>query len=333
MNAKQLTKIEEYSSQVTPESDEMWQDLIIKEFPNRPADPHPKGDDYMPYKSLFDRYFDERNALRNDSAARLRSINERLKKEKSAKSIVAVSQMVRDPTVRRRGTFLQGGTSTNGFAPFSGNKNSILYKAKRELQHRQLMFPKKTSRGMIHPRRGYTSSTNSVVPNAEYRMPVLPYPSAAPRQSNSDYYVSRYYRQPPTTVKPHHNTIALDIQKSTHHKELPTEESTSQMHSMVPRESSANDDSNSGSDTTNDVLQEELRDSTSQMPPIGDNVILPKRILAPRKRRPEASIFLPKKRQVTPPFIPKQTHKKNPIPLPKPSTESQIKKIKSSIFN
>lgn len=334
MNAKQLTRIEEFSTQVTPDSDEMWRDLIVKEFPNRPPDPVATSrDEYMPYKSLFYQYWEERDALRNDSAARLRSINERLKKEKSANSIVAVTHMVRDPSVRKRSGYFQG--SSSGYASIPGNKSSILYKARKELQHRQLMFPKKA--GGIRPRRSFPTAMRKMgVPDpAQTRMPMVPYPSVAPRPRNNDSDVARSFRPMSLTRPRAENTEPPKIQ----YNEKPVltitqerEKSTTIERSMLVEKGKT------AEKHTENTLVNDLGDAPTtsteqnQVTQTGatDNGNLPKRIPAPRKRRPEASIFLTKRRQIAP--IPRPAPKKEPMP-PQQSSASPIKKIKSSIFS
>lgn len=136
MNAKQLQQVEAKSPQIMPESDMLWSALVEKEFPDRPLTVRPrklggtKGFDSMPMKSLYYRYSDDRDSFRKDAEERLRRITHRLKIEKSAKSIVSVPQLLKDPTVRRR-------RERNNME----NKNSILRKAIKESQNRALMFP------------------------------------------------------------------------------------------------------------------------------------------------------------------------------------------------
>lgn len=135
MNAKQLQQVEAKSPQIMPESDVLWSALIEKEFPDRPLIVRPrklggtKVFDSMPMKSLYYRYSDDRESFRKDAEERLRRITHRLKIEKSAKSIVSVPQLLKDPTVRQR-------RERNNLE----NKNSILRKAIKESQNRALMF-------------------------------------------------------------------------------------------------------------------------------------------------------------------------------------------------
>lgn len=159
MNAKQLGQIEELSPQITPDSDELWTNLVSKEFPDRPILANsiraskvkskranmvvPAGRALMfcdmPMKSLYFKYSDERESFRQDSAERLRKITQRLKKEKSANSIVSVPELLRDPTVRRRR--FDGGSGYSRSEASYGPKNSILNKARKEIRNRSLMFP------------------------------------------------------------------------------------------------------------------------------------------------------------------------------------------------
>lgn len=138
MNAKQLLAIEAASPQITPHSDLLWHDLVAKDFPERPASEPPlvAAKTATPHRTLYYKYLEERDAFRNDSAARLRSINEKLKMQKSANSIVSVPGLFRDPTVRRSRSYNSGGGSSYG----PPKNNTILGKAKRDVQSRSLMF-------------------------------------------------------------------------------------------------------------------------------------------------------------------------------------------------
>lgn len=159
MNAKQLGQIEDLSPQITPDSDELWTNLVSKDFPDRPILANsiraskvkstranvvvPAGRTLqfcdMPMKSLYFKYSDERESFRQDSAERLRKITQKLKKEKSANSIVSVPELLRDPTVRRRR--FDGGSGYSRTEASYGPKNSILNKARKEIRNRSLMFP------------------------------------------------------------------------------------------------------------------------------------------------------------------------------------------------
>lgn len=160
MNAKQLAHVEELNPHVMPHTDVLWPALIEREFPDRPLylqrrrtpQQQLKGTleaslaihSSMPNKALYFRYNDERESFRDDSAKRLRRITERLKKEKSAKSIVAVPQLLRDPTVRRRAAVAGGSSSwrTGGGTP-SYKRNTILDRARHDLRKRPQTFPGK----------------------------------------------------------------------------------------------------------------------------------------------------------------------------------------------
>lgn len=143
MNAKQLLAIENTSPQITPHSDSLWHDLVAKDFPERPASEPAlvAGESSTPHRTLYQKYVEEREAFRNDSTARLRSMNEKLKRKKSANSIVSVPGLFRDPTVRRARSYNYTGGSSYG----PPRNNTILGKAKRDVQSRSLIFraPKK----------------------------------------------------------------------------------------------------------------------------------------------------------------------------------------------
>lgn len=139
-NAKQLGIVEENSPSLTPESDELWAALIERDFPDRPAQLkrglENENEAEMPNKALYLRYCDERESLRASSAQRLRKMTQKLQKEKSKNSIVPLQGIIREPVIRRH-------TATMGLAPPPYLKyapKSILGKAMKDMQHRQLMF-------------------------------------------------------------------------------------------------------------------------------------------------------------------------------------------------
>ncbi|ODV80383.1 uncharacterized protein CANTADRAFT_49873, partial [Suhomyces tanzawaensis NRRL Y-17324] len=146
MNAKQLNQIESTSPQIVPESDKLWRILIEKDFPNRPL-PTKKAveTEVMPNRAAYHKYLEDRESFRNDLARRLRRITEKLKLEKSANKIVKVQELLKDPTVKRK----NWSGSPGGFPRFNTpaiRGNSILSKARRDLQNRSMMFPQKISR-------------------------------------------------------------------------------------------------------------------------------------------------------------------------------------------
>ncbi|KAI5954737.1 hypothetical protein KGF57_003760 [Candida theae] len=141
MSAKQLDQLESLSTQLTPHSDELWKQLILKDFPDRPVELGSVESlnklkfEKMPYKSLYYKYVKQRDDFRKDSAKRLRHLNESMNKEKARNKIVAVDKLMRDPSVRYRQSFRNGQQSSSLY-----NKNTILGKAIRESQTRSLMF-------------------------------------------------------------------------------------------------------------------------------------------------------------------------------------------------
>lgn len=134
MSAKQLLVVERRSPILEPESDILWLLLIEKDFPNRPC-PRELGPHHlnhagqaMPFKALYERYAADRDALQRDLTDRLRRVTEMFRLQKLANKIVAVPHHLRDPSVRRR------------HRPTATQRNSILNKARRDLEHRQGMF-------------------------------------------------------------------------------------------------------------------------------------------------------------------------------------------------
>lgn len=140
LNAKQLLTVEQNSPSIAPESDELWALLIERDFPDRPAvlkkailDSSAAA---MPNKSQYEKYTSEREQLRASSAQRLRSLTSKLQREKSKNSIVPIQGIIREPTFRRR---TPGLALVPGMSSKYGSK-SILGKAMKDVQHRQLMF-------------------------------------------------------------------------------------------------------------------------------------------------------------------------------------------------
>lgn len=139
LNAKQLISVEENSPAIKIDSDELWGGLIERDFPDRPALSKrlAAGDaEKMPNRTLYDRYTEERERLRASTAQRLRNLTQKLQKEKSKNSIVPIQGIMREPHVRRR-------TYGMPLAPPTYSKygsKSIMGKAMKDVQHRQLMF-------------------------------------------------------------------------------------------------------------------------------------------------------------------------------------------------
>lgn len=140
LNAKQLSAVEVNSPLVTPETDELWQALIEKDFPDRPLPSTNKRrliadtSEKMPTKALYDQYVDEREQLRASSAQRLRNFNRKLQKEKSRNMIVPLKEIVREPV--RRGI-------SRTYLPMNrgaSRPRTIIGKAMRDIQHRLPMF-------------------------------------------------------------------------------------------------------------------------------------------------------------------------------------------------
>ncbi|KGR23435.1 hypothetical protein MGI_00365 [Candida albicans P75016] len=159
--AKQLNELELNCSQLLPYSDKLWMKLILKDFPDRPPPPPPSaatspiklnqkhgggsggicGLD-MPYKSLYYKYCQDRDEFRKDSAKRLRHANKSLERQKSKNKIVAIDEVLRDPTIKSRRFYdLPAYTNNRKSYGMMGNKNSILQKAKRDtIVNRTLIF-------------------------------------------------------------------------------------------------------------------------------------------------------------------------------------------------
>lgn len=150
MPFKQLKQLEENCNQLIPHSDKLWMKLIAKDFPNRPVkiDPLKSSSptsssttsfNNMPYKSLYFKYCKDRDDFRKDSARKLRNANKSIEKEKSKTKIIAVDQVLRDPSIRKVNSTSSNPGFTKSIQPI--NKNSILQKAKRDtVQSRNLLF-------------------------------------------------------------------------------------------------------------------------------------------------------------------------------------------------
>lgn len=140
-NAKQLSQIELNSPLLTPDSDELWAQLIERDFSERPQLKRnlkvDGNDGYMPNKLLYKRYCDERELLRASSAQRLRKMTQKLQKEKLKNSIVPIQGIIREPVIRRH-----TGMGSLPQVYLKYGKKSIMGKAMKDMQHRQLMFGK-----------------------------------------------------------------------------------------------------------------------------------------------------------------------------------------------
>ncbi|KAF6043058.1 RNA polymerase II transcription factor SIII (Elongin) subunit A family protein [Candida parapsilosis] len=174
MSAKQLDQIETLSTQLTPHSDELWKQLIVKDFSDRPAELGPLEltklkFEKMPYKSLYYKY----------------SMN----KEKDKNKIVTVDEIKRDPSVRCRSPFQNAYRRQR--SPYA--KNTILGKAMRESQNRSIIFGSPAMR-QYDPYNAF--KTKDCAPCI--RAPRLG--TAIRRTTFFDRHHSK--QQPPTTTKP-----------------------------------------------------------------------------------------------------------------------------------
>lgn len=182
MSAQQLDLVESNSPHIKLNSDELWLELIKKDFPNRPLR---QGiiNAKMVNKSVYQSYVKQQEDFRKDSTERLKQMTQRLKYEKSANSVIQVEQVLRDPVVKA----------------FRGNKNSILNKARRECMGRSLMFPRnRDPKPMIRPIRSPLQSPSKLHP--QQQSPTKPHPQ---RQS------SEMYKSPAKIIKPHKSSAFI----------------------------------------------------------------------------------------------------------------------------
>ncbi|CAI5757610.1 unnamed protein product [Candida verbasci] len=143
MSSKQLSSLEEKSNQLMPYSDKIWKSLILKDFPNRPIEiKQLNKKKTMPYKSLYYKYVKEREEYRKDSTKRLKKLNDSLMQEKARNKVIAVDDVLKDPTIKKRFDY---GSNRNYRHATLPNKNTILGKARRETQSRSLIFGRQKS--------------------------------------------------------------------------------------------------------------------------------------------------------------------------------------------
>ncbi|RCK60560.1 Elongin-A [Candida viswanathii] len=229
MPSRQLNELEENCRQLLPYSDKLWLKLIAKDFPDRPVKIDPlqaasaAKSNSMPYKTLYYKYCKDRDDFRKDSAKKLRNANKSLEKEKSKRKIIAVDQVLRDPTIRKTNY-----TSNNGFTKTMQpvNKNSILEKAKRDTaQSRNLIFARNHHLKAYDPFQAFKVNSRNTgtdfiraprVPNvrrttffnatseslksptSENAPSVKRTPASAPKKTPTD----QLPQQPPSPVKP-----------------------------------------------------------------------------------------------------------------------------------
>lgn len=145
INAKQLSLLEENSPEITPASDEIWASLIEKDFSDRPLGGRPNvllTSGEMPNRERYLQYCQDRERFLEGSADRLRRLTEKFQREKTRNSIVPIKGIIAEPIVRRR-TF----TGPRPVRPaLKYSSNSIMGKARRDVQHRLLMFGKQPVR-------------------------------------------------------------------------------------------------------------------------------------------------------------------------------------------
>lgn len=353
MNAKQLAQIEELSPQITPESDEVWAHLVSKEFPDRPVvasggktknnrragvvgTSHTLMFSDMPMKSLYHRYSDERESFREDSAQRLRKITERLKKEKSANSIVSVPELLRDPTVRRRRYDGSSSASYGRSEPY-GAKNSILNKARKELRNRSLMFPNYAQK--VKKYDPYEAFKNRDLPIAEPRQParIHRHPVQKSPQTSPQRGLHRGPHIGPPQYPPRfdHTKIAKPTTRPrTIFNGQPVQQN---IIPSKPMENTSRALYNSASSPRRAVSPAQLSAAEPHSPPTSVSSASPlpgKATEIIRKRRPEPSIFLSGNRNKRPIRVP-TSQMKGLAPSPGSTSEphKKITMIKSSIFH
>lgn len=137
LNAKQLALLESNSLNIMPQSDELWGELIERDFPDRPPyqakSARQSALDPMPRKTLYCQYSEDKAKFLATSAQRLRTMTEKLQREKTKNSIVTVLGILADPTIRRRPTLTR--------QPYAkAQPKLILGKARRDVSQRSLMF-------------------------------------------------------------------------------------------------------------------------------------------------------------------------------------------------
>lgn len=360
MNAKQLGQIEELSPQITPESDELWINLVSKEFPDRPILANNTGTSNsrskrsnvvaaaasgrpllfcdMPMKSLYFKYSDERESFREDSAERLRKITQRLKKEKSANSIVSVPELLRDPTVRRQR--YDGGSA---YTPSYGPKNSILNKARKEIRNRSLMFPnyaqkvkkydpydafKQKSSPCIQPRPPVSHFLHQ--PRQQPRLPQSPRSTQQPAHPVVPKYAPRFNHDRGDNSSPMGGPVVFNGQPIQYSTNPPRPNGT------VPKLNLGASSFSSSPKSASPPLHTSLPEHHSPPTSVSSSSPLPRAVSeAIRKRKPEPSIFLTGSRNKRPMRVPR-AQMKGPAPSndsSSPTLDKKITLIKSSIFN
>lgn len=320
MNAKQLSLMEEKSPHIVPQSDRLWSQLIEKDFPDRPhtADVFSRTKpDATPYRTLYHKYVTEREAFRQDLAKRLRRITQQLQNKKSENKIITVSGILKDPTIKRRTYSSPRGSYGRQTAL---NKSSILNKARRELQGRNLIF----SRQHVKPYSAYDAfkpADNFVYTSRMATRPTLRHTKSSPESQIAS---QRPYRKPTQF-----NTMSTQAAVRNAANAAPTTtQSTSSTSASTPTVPSTSDASTNGETSVNtetslgasvSTVTNALVNDTSKESPI-------------RRRRPQPSIFMTlNKRLRASPIIRKPTKKKDSEP-DNPSIR-KIRAIKSSIFN
>lgn len=363
MNAKQLGQIEELSPQITPDSDELWTNLVSKEFPDRPILANsirtskvkskranlvaPAGRTLMfcnmPMKSLYFQYSDERESFRQDSAERLRKITQMLKKEKSANSIVPVPELLRDPTVRRRR--FEGGSGYNRSYASYGPKNSILNKARKETRNRSLMFPNYAQK--VKKYDPYEAFKYKDTPSVQPGPPIshsLHQPRQQPRfpKSQQSAQPSTHPAAPRYAPRFNHDRAEISPQLGrppTIFNGQPIQHSTNMPRPIepVPKFVLAANSNSSSPKPASPPLHSSLSEPHSPPTSISSSSSpLPRAVSeAIRKRKAEPSIFLTGNRNKRPMRVPR-AQMKGLAPSNDSNTQPPNKKItliKSSIFN
>ncbi|AOA64563.1 hypothetical protein PP7435_CHR4-0407 [Komagataella phaffii CBS 7435] len=126
MGAHQLEAIEKMCPHLALSTDKIWQNLIEKDFSNRPL-----NDGRLRRtkpKDLYMKYRQEMEDLRKDATERLKKTTQRLNRKKQESRIVQIDQLI-DPSARRKRP-----------EQFQAHKTPIMQKARQEALLKSKMF-------------------------------------------------------------------------------------------------------------------------------------------------------------------------------------------------
>ena len=177
--AKSLKQIELQSPQIIADSEELWKELLKRDFPDRPLAyitiENGTNNVTIPSRQLYDRYLRERELQRQNAVGNLKQITQKLKEMKNKNKLTAIDRAL--PSGRPKQSFRQAATPTKVF------KSSMLQKARTLNKQRVRNFIQPGQNKVFNP--GSTSNGTINLTKLGSSIPKASLPTSIKRVDNS----------------------------------------------------------------------------------------------------------------------------------------------------